>query len=79
MSASQTHQDSAGAPESARTPSGSQEAVCEACGAIFRPRRDWQRFCGAPCRKTYHAKLTPEALRRDLDELRRRVAALEDK
>jgi hypothetical protein len=65
--------------ESAGTPTGSHEAVCAACGAPFKPRREWQKFCSTPCRQAYHAKLTPEALRRDLDELRKRVAELEAK
>lgn len=54
----------------------SPEARCEACGRIFSPKREWQRFCTTPCRQAFHAKLTPEALRRDIDELRRQVAAL---
>jgi protein-arginine kinase activator protein McsA len=70
------HQDSAGATETPEAGPGSLRA-CEACSAEFQAKRDWQRFCSAPCRKAYHAKLTPEALRRDLDAALRRIEALE--
>jgi len=46
---------------------------------LFTPKRAWQRFCSPKCRKTFHASMTPEALRRELDDLKRRVAALEVK
>jgi hypothetical protein len=70
------HQGSAGATETPEAGSGSLRA-CEACSAEFQAKREWQRFCSTPCRQAYHAKMTPEALRRDLDELRRREAKLE--
>ena len=57
--------------------SGSTQASCAACGEIFSPSRQWQRFCGALCRRNFHARLTPEALRKDLEELRKRVEELE--
>ena len=40
---------------------------CEGCGAEFRPKRKWQRFCGASCRnKNWREKHVPsgENLRR---------------
>lgn len=27
---------------------------CEGCGAPFAPKRPWQKFCSAGCRKDYH-------------------------
>jgi hypothetical protein len=44
---------------------------------MFAPRRAWQKFCKTPCRKTFHASMTPEVLRREIDELKKRVAELE--
>lgn len=66
-----------GQTQDAGVAKGSQEAVCAACGASFKPTRRWSKFCSTRCRQTYHAKLAPEMLRRDIDELRRRVELLE--
>lgn len=65
MSNAEMHQDSAGEPR-----------ACQACSEAFKPARRWQRFCSPACRKSYNAKMTPEALRRDLDELREKVSKL---
>lgn len=48
-------------------------AICRnpGCGKEFRPRRQWQRFCSAACRRTFHAAGTR------LDNLERRVVDLE--
>lgn len=66
----ETRLGSGGAPQ----PKG---VTCAACGHLFAPTGGWkQRFCTPKCRNDYHGKLTAESLRRDLDELRRQVAAL---
>jgi hypothetical protein len=44
---------------------------------MFTPKRAWQKFCKTPCRKTFHASMTPEVLRRELHELKAKVARLE--
>lgn len=61
MNAPQTH------------PAHLSAAICRnpGCGKEFRPRRQWQRFCSAACRRTFHAAGTR------LDNLERRVIELE--
>lgn len=27
---------------------------CDGCGALFAPKRPWQRFCKSQCRTDYH-------------------------
>lgn len=53
-----------------------KEIACPMDGTLFVPKRSWQKFCSDRCRNAYHGSMSPEALRRDLDELRRQVAAL---
>lgn len=62
MTASQTHQVDA-----------STTRKCRACPLIFTPKRRWQEFCSDRCRKTFHGSMTPEAIRRTLDELSARL------
>ncbi len=50
---------------------------CENCGKPFTPKRAWARFCHSDCRNAWHRSMTPEAMRRDLDELRARLAKIE--
>lgn len=66
MSASRMHQIEAG-----------ETRKCRACPIIFTPKRRWQEFCSDRCRKTFHASMTPEAIRRTLDELSARLAETE--
>lgn len=70
------HSDSAGATQDAGKPSGKAK-TCRACQSPFQPRRTWQHFCSPRCRNAWHSSMTPEAMRRDLDALAARVAALE--
>ncbi len=74
----QTHLDNAGATQPDRKPSGKAQP-CRACRSPFTPRRAWQHFCSPKCRNAWHTSMTPEAMRRDLDALAARVAALEAK
>lgn len=37
-------------------PSQAAISVCP-CGAMFRPRKLWQAFCGASCRSAYDAEV----------------------
>lgn len=74
----QTHLDSAGATQDAAKPSEAGKS-CRACQSQFQPRRAWQHFCSPKCRNAWHTSMTPEAMRRDLDALAARVAALEAK
>lgn len=64
------HQGIASAPQTVA------EVSCDGCGQPFAPKRRWQRFCKPGCRSTYHSSLTPEALRREIDELKREAATL---
>ena len=66
MSAEQTHQVD---------PSAMRK--CRACPILFAPKRRWQEFCSDRCRKAFHASMTPEAIRRALDDLSARVTELE--
>ena len=52
---------------------------CPVCATAFVPRRRWAKFCSPKCRNAYHNSMAPEVLRRDLDELKRRIEALEQK
>lgn len=58
MSAAGTHSEAAGA----------KEIACGTCRAPFRPKRGWQKFCSDACRNAFHHRLTPEAMRRELDQ-----------
>lgn len=57
------------------------EALCDECSAPFPLTRPWARFCSPECRKEWHtnpiSRSLAEALRRDIDELRQQIAALQ--
>ena len=72
-----THLHKLQATQGAETHSGSLKP-CATCLRPFRPVREWQRFCCTRCRQTYHASMTPDALRRDLDDLKSRLKYLEE-
>lgn len=59
--------------------SSATQQRCDGCGGVFAPRRRWQRFCKPGCRSAFHTAMSPEALRRDIEDLKRRLAALEAK
>ena len=68
MNAPETRHDALSAP--ART--------CRSCPTTFTPKRPWQAFCSKACRQSFHAK-GGEVTRREFDELKARVGALEAK
>jgi hypothetical protein len=52
--------------------------ACDGCGAPFTPKTTWQRFCGPKCRDAWHRNPNrPGTVDQRLDELERRVAAIE--
>ena len=67
MTATQMHPRNAGAENAA------PGTLCRQCRVIFVPKRSWQRFCSAACRRIYHAGGGVARL----DELERRVGELE--
>ena len=71
MNSPAMHLDSAQATQPAK-----DEPKCPVCRASFLARRKWQRFCSPKCRNEYHSSMTPEVLRRDIDELKRQVVEL---
>jgi hypothetical protein len=67
MNATQTH------PEALQA----AKRICQVCQDEFVPRRPWQRFCGAACRRVFHQpKVTIDALAKRVDELERRLDAM---
>lgn len=64
------------APQTHLEHSPATQQACDGCGSPFTPKRRWQRFCKTTCRATYHLNLSPEALRREVDELKRQGATL---
>lgn len=58
---------------------GAPEPICRECGEGFKPRKAWQAFCNARCRRRWHGKreAAPAEWRDRLERLERRVAALE--
>lgn len=66
------------APQNAPNAFHATKAVCPVCKVEFEAKRRWQRFCSAACRRKHHA--TPDdaaKLRKELEELRERVARIE--
>lgn len=54
--------------------------TCPVCLGQFRPKRPWARFCSVRCRNLFHRQNGSFTdLRRRIDELERRVRALEGK
>lgn len=51
--------------------------TCKRCGAIFTPRKAWQAFHSVACRRAWHAEHGDSGLKRRVDELERRLAAIE--
>lgn len=50
---------------------------CRQCREPFAPKRSWQKFCGAPCRRLFHAGggvAKVEELERRVVDLERQVA-----
>lgn len=76
MEGEQMHSEAAGAAPAATEGKGSLKP-CAACQKPFAARRKWARFCSTNCRNEWHRSMTPEAMRRDIDELLRKVQALE--
>lgn len=71
MSEAQMHSEAASAPQKGK------EVRCPVDDRPFVQRRPWQKFCSTGCRNAWHHSMTPEALRKDLDALRRRLDELE--
>jgi len=39
------------------------EVTCDQCGAPFKARRGWARFCSPRCRNAWHSAMRPDAVR----------------
>jgi protein-arginine kinase activator protein McsA len=55
---------------------GRARLACPTCDVAFVQNRPQQRFCSTRCRNAYHQKLTPEALHRQIEDLKAALAAL---
>lgn len=55
---------------------GAKQCERDGCSVLFRPKTRWQAFCSVGCRNLHHRALSPEAMRRELDQLKAQVAAL---
>ncbi len=52
--------------------------ACDYCGSLFTAKRAWSRFCNGRCRAAFHAQ-GGHVTRKEHEDLKRRVAALEAK
>ena len=63
-------------PEMHLQHAGKPQLACVTCGVSFLQNRPQQRFCSTKCRNAYHQKLTPEALHRQIEDLKAQLAAI---
>lgn len=57
-------------------PAGKPRADCPTCGDPFTVNRPQQRFCCVKCRNTFHLALTPQALQRQIEDLKAQLATI---
>lgn len=65
-------------PEMHLQHAGKPQIVCPTCGTSGPQNRPQQRFCSTKCRNAYHQKLTPEAMHRQIEDLKATLAALKE-
>lgn len=63
-------------PEMHLQHAGKPQIVCATCGTSGPQNRPQQRFCSTKCRNAYHQKLTPEALHRQIEDLKAQLATI---
>jgi hypothetical protein len=62
-------------PEMRQNASSEKPRTCDGCGEAYKPRRQWQRFCGPGCRRDFHRN--EGSAERRIERLAARVQALE--